>query len=49
MAKMKYWDSTTSSWKTLDAQNLDTVDGLHFRINGGKLQYSTNGTTWVNA
>lgn len=48
MAKMKYWDSVAAAWKTLDAANGDTVDGIHFRINGGKLQYSTDGTTWVN-
>jgi hypothetical protein len=25
----------------------DLVDGIHFRINSGKLQFSTNGTTWT--
>jgi hypothetical protein len=47
MAKMKYYNG--SSWVTLDAANGDTVDGLHFRINGGKLQYSQNGSTWYDA
>ena len=47
MAKMKYWNGST--WEALDAKNGDTVDGLHFRINASKLQYSTDGTTWTDA
>jgi hypothetical protein len=46
---MKYFDETTSMWIVLNAKNLNSIDGLHFRINNGKLQYSTDGNTWVNA
>ena len=45
--QMKYYNG--SAWVTLDAANGDSVDGLHFRINGGKLQYSQNGSTWYDA
>jgi len=48
MAKLKYYDSASSSWKQVDAANLDTVDGIYFRIYSGKLQYSENGTTWID-
>ena len=49
MAIMKYYDEATSTWIELDAANGDTVDGLHFRINGGRLQYSSDGSIWSNA
>ena len=49
MAIMKYYDEATSTWVELDAANGDTVDGLHFRINGGRLQYSSDGSIWSNA
>ena len=48
MAKMKIWDDTNSRWIILDAKNLDTVGGIHFRINAGYIEYSNdNGVTWV--
>ena len=43
----KVWNG--SAWVKLDAANLDTVDGIHFRVNASKLEYSLNGTTWVVA
>jgi hypothetical protein len=33
----------------LDGGNGDTVDNIHFRDNAGKLEYSTDGSTWVSA
>lgn len=48
MAKLKYYDSASSSWKQVDAANLNTVDGVHFRVYGGKLQYSADGSTWID-
>lgn len=49
MPKMKVnlGTPTSPNWVVLDANNLESVDGIHFRINNGKLEYSTNGTTWV--
>jgi hypothetical protein len=41
LSSIKGFDGTGS---LIDA---DLVDGIHFRINTGKLQFSTNGTTWT--
>lgn len=51
MAKMKINLGTPSSpnWIELDAKNGDTVDGIHFRVNNGIIQYSIDGSTWYNA
>lgn len=51
MAKAKVNIGTPESpnWVTLDANDGDTVDGLHFRVSGGKLQYSADGVTWAYA
>lgn len=35
------------NWVELDTKNLDSVEGIHFRINSGFLQYSTDGSTWI--
>jgi hypothetical protein len=42
---MKYWNG--SDWVSMDAKNVDTVDNIHFRVNIGYLEYSTDGTTWA--
>ena len=47
MAKLKFWNGT--AWKELDAKNLTTINDLYLRVSSGNLQYSTNGTTWINA
>lgn len=44
MAEAKVYDG--AKWIILDAKNLDTVDGIHFRINGGYIEYSTDGVNW---
>ena len=31
------------------AVDADKVDGIHFRVNAGVLQWSQDGTTWYNA
>lgn len=47
MPEMKVYDG--SKWVVCDAKNGDTVDGIHFRVNGNVIQYSTDGSTWKNA
>lgn len=34
------------NWIILDANNLESVDRIHFRINANKLEYSTDGIVW---
>ena len=33
----------------LTADSADKVDGIHFRVNAGLLQWSQDGVTWTNA
>lgn len=51
MPKMKINLGTPSApnWVVMDANNGESVDGIHFRVNSGRLQYSTNNTNWSNA
>ncbi len=48
MAKVKVNIGTPASPNLVvtDLKNVDTVDNIHFRVNAGKLEYSTDGTTW---
>lgn len=35
-------------WVTAEAQDSDMVNGIHFRIHEGKLQYSTDELNWYD-
>lgn len=48
--KLKVNVSTESSpiFVEVDAKDVKTTNGIHFRVSNNKLQFSTDGTVWNN-